>query len=188
METGLEMNLSWSEASSRGAFEAGSCRVAANTSQRFWGVTCLPAASCLPDRIVIALTHTPACRLRGAVQGGCFGCRALKHLIRCIRWEVLERKEKPPPWGREPQQLEALLAQPQQSDTDVYKARLKHLRSPNKQERVMDAGACRLQGRARGQVRWPHPEDMAGGGAGGDTELGCLLEEEAGMMLLGEHV
>lgn len=36
--------------------------------------------------------------------------------------------------------------------------------------------ACRLQGRGRGDVRWPYPEDKAGGA--GDTELGRVLEKE----------
>lgn len=88
-------------------------------------------------------------------------------------------------WGGEPWQPEAPLAQPQQRDTDVYKARLKHLQS-SKSRKVIHARACRLQGRGREEVRWPHPEDMAGGT--GNTELGCLLEEEVGMVLLREHL
>lgn len=66
-------------------------------------------------------------------------------------------------------------------DRDVYKARLKHLHSPEKQESIMDARACRGQG--RGEVRWLHPEVRAGGA--GDTELSCLLEKRVGMVLLG---
>lgn len=66
-------------------------------------------------------------------------------------------------------------------DRDVYKARLKHLHSPKKQESIMDARACRGQGRR--EVRWLHPEVRAGGA--GDTELSCFLEERAGMVLLG---
>lgn len=45
----------------------------------------------------------------------------------------------------------------------------------------MHAPACRLWGRR--EVRLLHPEDEAG-----DTELGCLLEEEVGMVLLGECI
>lgn len=49
----------------------------------------------------------------------------------------------------------------------------------------MCARAFRLQG--KGEVRWLHPEDVAGGA--GDTDLVCLLEEgEVGRVLLGEHV
>lgn len=55
-ETSLEINLVWSKASSRAAFEAGSWRVAANTSQHCWGGT----ACLLPARLVPALTHKRA--------------------------------------------------------------------------------------------------------------------------------
>lgn len=75
------MEAAWSEVSPRAAFEAGSCRVAANTSQHCWaGTACL-----LPARLVPALTHKHA------------QAAAAKHLLRCVNQEGLEEREEPQP-------------------------------------------------------------------------------------------
>jgi len=142
------------------------------------GWHCLPVCCQIPASQASDCTHTRKERCREGVS-------AAEHLARCVSWGLLEGKEKTLLWGRDRQQPEAPLAQPQQRDTRVFR-RLKHLQSPNKQRRVVQAPACRLQDRDRGEIRWPHPEGMAEGA--GCTELSCLPEEEVGMVLLGEHV
>lgn len=69
VETGLEMNLVWSEPSSRDDFEAGSCRVAANTSQHCWGgtaccqISARQASDCTDTHICMQAARSSAERM-----------------------------------------------------------------------------------------------------------------------------